>query len=421
VSYQQAVVLVTEWAAEHDALLSQLDDPTFAEKTRYTTEVHLLEAPMMRVADTMTDIGMDPGNWRGDVMLAAAKVALQAADEHPEKSSAARLVGYRSIYALCFDDNVIPPTDLDERDEFDLVKRKLERRINELGGNPITITAMSESYFKENQIKPEVRKKYRRVIKRLIAQVGDIPLEHLNADRLREFRDAQPDHVKASSLQSLFTPIRGMFKHAVGEGKISDNPMPSVVLKREKRSKQMIKCKPFSPAEVRHIFAAMDDVWGSPLRGLSDERRVAIHMVCRVQAFTAMRPKEVLSLLPENVTEKSLIVIESKTEGSDRSIPLHPEIADFPEFFHSGGFDTFLSQKKDRVQSVRHNFIRLIREMMDPPIIHEKKVLYSWRTTFSNAMRRAGADNDMRRAILGHEVAGTGSIRTIENSDNNYL
>ncbi|MGB0508385.1 MAG: hypothetical protein ACPGGK_19530, partial [Pikeienuella sp.] len=51
--------------------------------------------------------------------------------------------------------------------------------------------------------------------------------------------------------------------------------------------------------------------------------------------FTAMRPKEVLSLLPENVSDKSLIVIGSKTEGSDRSIPLHPEIADFPAFFHA--------------------------------------------------------------------------------------
>ena len=75
VSYQQAVVLVTEWAAEHDALLSRLDDPTVAEKTRYSTEVRLLEAPMMQVADTMTDIGIDPNNWRGDVMLSAAKVA----------------------------------------------------------------------------------------------------------------------------------------------------------------------------------------------------------------------------------------------------------------------------------------------------------------------------------------------------------
>ncbi len=129
VSYQQAVVLVTEWAAEHDALLSQLDDPIVAEKARYNTEVSLIETPMMQVADTMTDIGLDAGNWRGDVMLSAAKVALKTADEHPEKSTAARLVAYRSIHALCFHDNVVPPNDLDERDEFDLVKRKLERRI----------------------------------------------------------------------------------------------------------------------------------------------------------------------------------------------------------------------------------------------------------------------------------------------------
>jgi len=40
-------------------------------------------------------------------------------------------------------------------------------------------------------------------------------------------------------------------------------------------------------------------------------------------------------------------------------------------------------------------------------IIHEQKVLYSWRSTYSNAMRRAGADNDMRRAILGHKLAGS--------------
>lgn len=198
-----------------------------------------------------------------------------------------------------------------------------------------------------------------------------------------------------------------MFKYAIGEGKISENPMPSVVLKREKRSTQMIKRKPFSPAEVRRIFAAMDEVWGSPLRGMADERRLAIHMVCRVQAFTAMRPKEVVHLLPENVTDKSLIVIGSKTEGSDRSIPLHPAIADFPAFFHAGGFDTFLSQKKDRTQTIRQNFTNLIRKKMDPPIIHEKKVLYSWRSTYSNAMRRAGADNDMRRAILGHKLAGS--------------
>jgi integrase len=403
VSYQQAVVLVTEWTAKHDAMIEALDNPETAIQVRQETEADMM-APLVAGMVKAQRAGSLPPSFDP---LDAARAGYEAASTNPNFDDQDRLVRFRAIHESSFGSHVVPPTNPDERDEFDLVKRKLERRITELGGNPNTITAMSEAYFKKNQIKTEGRNKYRRVIKRLIAQVGDIPLEHLNADRLREFRDAQPEETKASSLQSLFTPIRGMFKYAIGEGKISDNPMPAVVLKPEKRSTQMRKYQPFSPAEVRRIFAAMDEFWGSPMRGLSEERRLAIHMVCRVQAFTAMRPKEVLHLLPENVTDKSLVVIGSKTEGSDRSIPLHPAISDFPDFFHAGGFDTFLSQEKDRVQSVRHNFANLIRSRMDPPILDKKKVLYSWRSTFSNAMRRARASEDMRRAILGHEVAGS--------------
>jgi integrase len=383
-------------------MIEALDNPETALKVRQETEADIMAPHVAGMVKAQESDALPPSFDP----LNAARAGYEAASTNPMFDDQDRLVRFRAILEASFGSHVIPPNDPDQRDEFNLVKWKLERRINELGGNPNTITAMSEAYFKRNQLKPEVRNKYRRVIKRLIAQVGDIPLDHLSADRLREFRDAQPDTNKASALQSLFTPIRGMFKYAIGEGKISDNPMPSVILNPEKRSTQMIKWKPFSPDEVRRIFVAMDEMWGSPMRGMADERRLAIHMVCRVQAFTAMRPKEVLYLLPENVTDKSLIVIDSKTEGSDRSIPLHPAIADFPAFFHAGGFNTFLSQKKDRAQTVRQNFTNLIRKKMDPPIIHEKKVLYSWRSTFSNTMRRDGADGEMRRAILGHKEAG---------------
>ena len=97
VSYQQAVVLITEWTAEHDALLARLDDPEVAKKTRYSTEARQLEEPMMRVADTMTDIGMTTDNWNGDALLSAAKAGLQTADEHPEDDTAARLAAFKSI------------------------------------------------------------------------------------------------------------------------------------------------------------------------------------------------------------------------------------------------------------------------------------------------------------------------------------
>lgn len=235
VSYQQAVVLVTEWAAKHDAMIEALDNPETALTVRQETEADIM-APHVAGMVKAQESGILPSSFDP---LNAARAGYEAASTNPKFDDQDRLVRFRAILEASFGPHVIPPTDLDERDEFNLVKRKLERRINELGGNPNTITAMSEGYFKESGIKSEVRNKYRRVIKRLIAQVGDIPLDHLSADRLREFRDTIPYDGKASALQSLFTPIRGMFKYALGEGKITHNPMPSVILKRERRSTQM--------------------------------------------------------------------------------------------------------------------------------------------------------------------------------------
>ncbi len=150
----------------------------------------------------------------------------------------------------------------------------------------------------------------------------------------------------------------------------------------------------------------MDEHWGSPMRGLRAERRVAIHMVCRVMAYSCLRPVEVVRLEPQDVSEEWIKVRESKTTSSHRTVPLHPALSDFPAFVAKGGLMTFRTLKTDQVEPVRYNFRRLTRDLMDPPIKDKKKVLYSLRSTFSNAMRRAGADPDIRRAILGHSEGG---------------
>ena len=340
-------------------------------------------------------------------MLEAIRVGLRTADEHPEQNPSARLVGYRSMQLMFFGDHIVPPHDPEERDEYELLKRKIERRISDLAGDPNTISAIAERYYKFTGVKPGVRAKYRRNIRKLIRHVGDVPVGHLTAANLREFRDAQAATMQASSLQAVFTPIKGLLKFAMSEQIIDINPYGSVQFQKDKRSIQARKWKPFTPEETQRIFLAMEKTWGAPARGLSDERRAGIWMVVRVQAFTGMRPKEVLWLEPHHVTDNWIRVEDSKTEGAERVIPLHPEISDFPKFFHSGGLETFETQKKDRVQAVRHNFYRLTRDFMNPPITDPKKVLYSWRSTFSNAMRRAGATEDIRRDILGHATAGS--------------
>jgi hypothetical protein len=258
--------MVTNWTVEDNVRIAELDNPAKAERTRYQTEIKLAEPSMMRVADALTDFGMEPDNWQGSEMMAAAKAAIKTADEHPETSLSARLVGYRSILLICFGDQVTPPTDLDDRDDFELVKRKLERRIAELAGDPNTITAVAEHSYDAHQVRKDVRRKYRGNIKKLTDFMGNVPISHVTAASLRRFRDQQSATMMASSLAAVFTPIRGMFRYAVDEELIEINQMPSVMLKKDKRSVHERKCIPYPPLEMKRLLEAMNEHWGSPKR-----------------------------------------------------------------------------------------------------------------------------------------------------------
>jgi integrase len=299
-----------------------------------------------------------------------------------------------------------PPSDPDERDEYELIKLKLKRRISELTPDPHTLTAVSEAYFMFNSIKPLTRAKYRRDIGRLVALVGDIPVKGVTTAHLKQLRDHLAPTMKAASLQAVFTPIKGLLNYAAQEELINFNPALAVVLSRDKRPIEERKWQKFSPEEACRIDKAINAVWGNQVIGLSDVRREALSQVVRALMFTGMRPIEVLRLQPEDVEDHLIRITESKTESSTRIVPLHPELWSFPKWVRSGGLQTFSSVTSDPVGPVRHNFSRLIRTRMSPPILDERKALYSLRTTFVNAMRRAGANIQMRRAILGHKEAG---------------
>jgi integrase len=401
VSYQKAVVLVTEWAEEDDRLIKSLDDPTVAVPVRQATEARAM-APKVKTIAAALESGVLAGPFDP---LEAAQIALKKLERNPDYDDQDRLVRYRGILSMSFGPHIAVPTDPDEREDFDNMKRKLERKITAIVGDRNSIRMVAERYYDFQGIRPGVRAKYRRNIGKLVTAVGDIPITHLTPAQLRTFRDQQSKTMKGTSLASVFTPIKGMLSYAIEEQLIEVNPM--IKLPKDNRSIQARKWKPYQPEQVQRLFQAMEQFWGKPMRNLSEDRRKAIQMVVRVIAFSAMRPKEVVWLGPKDVTDRWIKIRESKTHASERCIPLHPEIADFPAFFHAGGFKGFESQTKDRVQSVRHNFQRLTRELMDPPMDDPRQVLYSLRSTFSNAMRRARADEPMRRAILGHSTPGS--------------
>ena len=311
-----------------------------------------------------------------------------------------------------FGPDVTPPHDPEDRDEFDLTKQRLERKVARVARSPDTITKVAERYYKFAQIREKTQDKYRRTINRLVTKVGDLPIQHLTASTLRDYRNFLTARGSLpATIRADFTPIMGLLGYAVDEGLIELSPMAGVKLPKEKRAVEEMKWLPFEPSEMVRIMEAVEEIWGQPTQGISDERRQALQMVVRALAYTAMRPAELMALRPDQVDTRCIRVEGGKTKSAWRVIPLHPKIADFPDWISSGGLAVFANgqtgeKQADPVTPVRHNFTQLIRKKMDPPIQHPKKALYSLRSTFQNALRRAGAPIAVRRALLGHVESG---------------
>lgn len=231
VSYAEAVSKVVEWTKEHTRLIESLVNPSPKSEVRRDTETHQME-PKLSVLIIAQQANVMPSSFDP---LQAAVAGLKAVDENPKFDAHDRLVRYRGILETSFGDHIVPPKAVDKREYFDLIKRKLERRIVDIDGDPNTISAVSERAFEFSQIKPQVRDKYRRNIRMLINYTGDIPLIHLTASQLREFRESKSD-LKSSAVSSLFTPIKTMMRHAVENEIIPDNPMRNVSMPRETRS-----------------------------------------------------------------------------------------------------------------------------------------------------------------------------------------
>ena len=139
VSYLEAVVKVAEWTATHDAIIKLLDDPQMAETVRQETESHKMRPAISGVIKAQ-EMDMLPTEFDP---LDAAVAGLKAADQNIEFNNQDRLIQYRAILEASFGSHVAVPSDPDKRDEYDLVKRKLERRVADIAGDPNTIGAIA--------------------------------------------------------------------------------------------------------------------------------------------------------------------------------------------------------------------------------------------------------------------------------------
>ncbi|WP_156121784.1 hypothetical protein [Halocynthiibacter namhaensis] len=117
VSYQQAVVMVTDWAVEDDALIKSLDDPTKAAKVRQDAETAHWEPYVERILEGIKEEKDNSGAlfWLVDedgnespydggpiYSLEKAKDDIKAIDINPVLDDAERLVRYQNVLKIGF-------------------------------------------------------------------------------------------------------------------------------------------------------------------------------------------------------------------------------------------------------------------------------------------------------------------------------
>ena len=422
--YVDAAVEARRLKAEHDEIISGLKDPaksTVTGREMARREAAAIRSNLVHPGEHMLAI---IGEQRGGALsfraagpdmveidlddedvLGAIRAGIRAADQ--AATDGERLVAFRRLLAGFWGDHMRPFDDPDDRDEHDMLRRRIERRLADLEDSPDRISAVMERALVARQITPQVANRYRRNLRAFTDFLQtDPPIGHITPKQLRDYRDTMTGRLKVSSIASNFTTLKSAFAFAIEEEIIDVNPMQSVKLPTEKRSKDEIKWLPYTPEEMQRIMAGLRDHFGKPMTHLSEERRHLVVWGITTLAYSALRPIEFARLKPGDVTDDYIRVRRSKTKSSTRVVPLHPQLMGLREFIDGGGLKTLDALTKDKTIPLRHNFVRLIRETLDPPILDDRKGLYSLRSTFSNAMRRAGATPDIRRAILGHREAG---------------
>jgi integrase len=154
-----------------------------------------------------------------------------------------------------------------------------------------------------------------------------------------------------------------VFRYALDEEIIETNPTHSVTFPKDNRPVSEYKHLAFEPTETIKILSSVDQLWFSPFPYLDDQRQVVIRHIVRALAYTAARPVELMSLNRQDVTDTAINIWRTKTKSSWRYIPVHPEIADFPAFVRSDGIECLITNNQDLVEPVRHNFIRVSRDV----------------------------------------------------------
>jgi integrase len=280
----------------------------------------------------------------------------------------------------------------------------------------LSISSSFEKFARDRKLAPLTVKRWRGVIRHLVAFIGHDDIRRLEHSAVLAWRNHLLDSRsrQAVTVQDVYiAALRATLKHLVSDGVLKENPAARVEVTLPRNAKE--RKRSFTNDEAKKILNA----------ALSRNERIgrtqanARRWVPWICAYTGARVNEITQLRRCDIEEKDGVwVFNIRPEagavkgGRPRLVPIHPHLIEqgFLEFARGKGPDAMfynarrVTTEDDREQRYRKTGERIARWVRKELHIEDERVgpNHGWRHRYKTISRRYKLDSLIVDAIQGH-------------------
>lgn len=280
----------------------------------------------------------------------------------------------------------------------------------------ITLTGLFERWAAETKPAGSTLTTWRGIIKALTAHVGHEDAKSITTEHVIAWKDKRIAAGRSAKTvnDSDLTALRALYRWGISNRLVTENPALGV--KVSAKRKAGTSKLPYSDDEVARLLALAEKAepaWTRwlPLLAATSGARIAELAQLWVENITIEQGVPVMRLQPAQ-DAGSL-----KTEGSERTIPIHPAVlqAGFMAFVKSRkagplfyGKSSGDPTKRHASKSVSNRLALWVREQgfNDP----RKAPMHALRHWFKSACPRAGISDSVADRLQGHADASTAGV-----------
>lgn len=298
--------------------------------------------------------------------------------------------------------------------------------VGDASSDDVSLDALVDRWAKERQPDAKSQDAHRAVARRFTALAGPIPVDKITKRDVLKFKDGLlEDGTTPANVNVKLTRLRTLLNFAFHNDLIATQPAKGVTVLDPDADRN--KRRPFDRAALAAIFGSPVYAKGErPTQGRGEAAYwlplLALYTGARMEELGQLRPGDVRQetyLDGEDVERMAWVIhvtedaddgLKIKTAGSERLVPVHPELEAlgfirFVEAAQKAGqariFPALKPNKYGRLTAKWGEWFSLYKRDVCG-VTDGRMVFHSFRHTFKDNARNSGMIEGVQRQIMGH-------------------